>query len=313
MTMRFVPNLALSSTDYGLLYLFAWLDFMRTASPGGPGWTVPRSSDGTVGGAGDNISDYLDLGQYVSGSSESWFVLRQPDGARELLFNRTNISDQQWQLWVSETAAFTGGDAGNPPTAVDQQEIHPTINIVQAGVNVVHMGADDAAPYGWWIWANRSGNFSDHQGSMGMIPITDSIQPGDTAASAVVFFHDPTGTGWIEANLTQDNPAPTTGQCQAFKPGTTTFDTCSALILRNAVGTHFPNVTAADDNGDDIGLPVPFGRRSALADPFFKGFSDFLLWNGITRVPGETFNSLTRISVGDVNFEWDGSTVPLSS
>jgi len=311
MTMRFNPNTSLPSGDYGLRYLFAWLDFMRTASPGGPGWTVSRSSDGSTGGAGDNISDFLDLGQYAAGTSESWFVLRQPDGARELLFNRTNTFDQQWQLWVSETAAFTGGDAGNPPTAVDQKEIHTTINIVQSGANVLHMGADDAAPYGWWTWIHLSGNFSNHQGGMGMIPITDAVQPNDTLP--VVYYHTAVGEGWVQAELTFGDGVTSNSQCQAWQPNTSNFETCAALLYQNSSGQIFPNNCSADDNGEDLAIPVVFARRSSLANSFLKGVSDFIMWNGITRAPGETFDSLARVSIGDVNVEWDGVTVPLVS
>jgi len=312
MTMRFVPNTSIPSGDFGIRYLFAFLDFMRTASPTGPGWTVPRSSNGTTGGAGDNISDYLDLGQYAAGTSESWFVLRAPDGSIEFLWSRGNVLDQQWYLHVSPSAAFAGGDAGNPPTAVDRQEIHGLANIAASGTNVLHMGADDAAPYGFWTWLHLSGDFANHQGGYGFIPITAAEDPDEL--EPWVFFFDGGGTGWIAYNaLNAESGATTVARVTGYKPGTSTYAQLSGLSLNSQVGQQFPGSTEIDTDGDDLSSPILFGRRAALGGGFFKGISDFVEWNGVTRAPGETFDSLARISLGDVNVQWDGATPPASS
>jgi len=312
MTMRFIPNTSIPSTDGALIYLFAFLDFMRTASPGGPGWTVPRSSNGTIGGAGDNIAAFGDLSQYVSGVSESWFVLRQPDGAREFLWERGNAVDAQWILSVSPSASFTGGDAGNPPTAVDQQQIHGLANVSSSGANVLHMGADDAAPYGFWTWLHLSGVFSNHQGGYGLIPITAAEDPAET--EPWVFFFDGGGTGWVSASaMSAETGAVTVARSTAYQPGTSTYAQLSALSFNSQFGQQFPNSTEDDTDGADLSAPIAFGRRAALGSGFFKGITSFVEWNGVTRAPGETFDGLARISLGDVNVEWDGATTPLSS
>jgi len=313
MTMRFVPNTAYTATDSALKIVYLWLDFMRTASPGGPGWTIPRSSDGTVGGAGDNISGYLDLGNYVAGVSESWFVIRQPDGAREILYARASVSDSQWHIFVSETAAFTGGSIAARPTAVDEKEVMPVTNLVQAGQGVLHMGADDAAPYGWWFWTNASGSFTNGNGTHAMIPITHAIQPGDVGTNPCVFFCDPQQDGLIEANLYSGNQTGVYSRLSCFEPGSTNYQCVAGLIQRCLAGSNFPNYCSQDGAGKDIAIPITISRRSSYGSPFFKGITDFIMWNGVDRNEGETWEGLTRISIGDVNVEWDGLTVPLAS
>lgn len=309
MTMRFLPNLAISSTDAALKFLFEFLDFMRTASPVGPGWTISRSSDGTVGGAGDNISAYGDLTHYTAGVSESWFVLRQPDGGREFLWFRTNTTDTNWSLSYSPSGAYTGGDAGNPATAVDAVVIHGTDAILPVANQVVHVGADDAAPYGWFTYVNLSGSLSTGRGCYAMIPITDGTQAGET--DPIVFYYDGGTNGYPANILGSETVTPTNGRIGGFVPGSATWAAMPALQLNVTTSAVFPDGCAQDDNGEDVSAPVSFARRASLPAPQgFKGFTDFMQWNGTVRAPGETFETLTRVSWGAVNFPWDGVTTP---
>jgi hypothetical protein len=308
MTIR-ITETPVPVTDGTLIYLFEFLDFMRTASPTGPGWVISRSSNGTVGGAGDNITVFSDLSQYVATTSESWFVLQQPDGAREFLWFRTTPSDALWNLSYSPTAAYTGGDAGNPPTAVDAKVVHSSDTIMTSGNNALHIGADDAAPYGWYVYVNLSGNFSDPQAAMAMIPITDAVQPGDT--DAIVFYYDGGNGGYTQVLLESESTTTTVGRCAGITPGASSWDAIPALSVRAGANTVFPNGSAQNTVSEDLSAPIHFSRRAALPAPQGdKGFTDFMQWNGVTRAPGETFSSLARVSWGVVNFPWDGATTP---
>jgi len=315
MTMRFAPNVTIADagTDSVLKYLFQWLDFMRAASPTGPGWTVPRSSDGTTGGAGDNIASFSDLSQYVAATSISWFVIRQPDGGREYLFYRTTATDTQWSLLYSPGALFIGGTIAAIPTATDGEQILLTDILTLTGNKVLHAGADDAAPYGWYVFANASGDLTTEHGGMTMIPLTDGLQPGEV--DSIVFFQDGGGAGFLRAGLSTETRSDTQACTAGFTPGSAVWESVPALSVNSSGNYVFPGGASQDDNGEDVSAPIQFGRRAALVPSGIKGFSDFMQWNGAIRANGSTFERAgsgnpDRISWGDVNFEWDGVTTP---
>ena len=307
MTMRFIPTTAVPGSDQAVRYLFFWLDFMRQASPVGPGWTIPRSSNGTTGGVGDNIVINDDLGQYVAGVGESWFVLRSPDGLKEFLWNRYNTTRTNWQIHYSPGALFIGGDETGRPDATDRvffMQATPT-----GGFDgVLHMAADDTAPYAFYTYMHEAGDFTDGIGGMAWCPITDALQPSDTDPYVFVY-----GITTVEAfalsvlGLESNNSA--VARCVGIPAGQSSPRTLPCLSYRSSSSIAlFPSGAPADGNGNDLSMPVPFGVSSQLTAPFgFKGFTTFMQWNGVGRAPGETFSNRTRVSWGEVNFPWDGS------
>ncbi len=313
MTMRFIPTTSIIISDCALRYLFAWLDFMRTASPTGPGWTIPRSSDGSTGGAGDNIVDFNDLTNWSGGPvNVSWFVLQDPGGVKEYLFYRYSATDTQWGILYSPAAGFTGGTKDAYATAVDQV-VYFAGSLVQETNCTLHLGADDAAPYGWFTYMHGNGTFADQRGAMAHIPITDSAQPGDI--DPYVFAIGAANTEiFVYQTFTSNSTSPGVSRCMSIPPGQAAARTTPAWYFRDAtVGIAVPGNIPVDDNGSDLSFPIPFGVSGSLSAPTgFKGFSTFAQWNGATRAAGETFASKTRVSWGDVNLPWDGS-VPQSS
>lgn len=314
MAMQFETAVALptGASAEALRLLFAFVEFMRgtsLTSSGSPGWTVSRSSDGTTGGVGDNISAYTDLSQYNAGVSESWFVLRAPDGSKEFCWYRTTTNDLFWGCAYSPTGAFAGGDAGNRATAADEEIVHPGDLITFSSSNVFHAGADDAAPYGWWLYSHLTGALGTARAAMAFIPITNSQQPGEV--DPYVFFYDGgSGGGFTKANFTSETAPGASGGVRGFVPGST-FTTIPALGLKGVTSDVWPDNCAQDSAGADVLAPVAFGRAASLAAPQgFKGYSDFVQWNGVARTAGETFAAKTRISVGAVSFPWDGVTTP---
>ncbi len=313
MTMRFIPTTSIISSDCTLRYLFAWLDFMRTASPTGPGWTIPRSSDGTTGGAGDNIADFNDLTNWSNGPANvSWFVLQDPAGVKEYLFYRFDASDNNWGILYSPAAGFTGGDEDDYATATDQVAYFGG-GLVQPTDCTLHMGADDAAPYGWFAYMHDNGNFATQRAGMAHIPITDSVQPGDIdpyvfaigAAQTEVFIYQAFTTSAVSGGISK---------CVGIPPGQAGVRTIPAMYFRDfQTAITIPSFMPTDDNGADLSFPIPFGVAGTLSAPTgFKGFSTFCQWNGAARAAGETFASKTRVSWGDVNFPWDGSVPEVS-
>ena len=323
--MRFIPTTSIITSDSALRYLFAWLNFMRTPAGAlptdGPGWSIVRSCDGTaytddgVGGLPDNIVDFNDLTTYVAATNISWFVLRSPDAAYEYLFYRYSTLDYQWGINYSPGALFIGGDETVIPTATDAVNFCQT-SIVSPGIDcTLHMGADDASPYGFFAYMHANGNFADGRAGMARIPITDSAQPGDIEAAPHVFaVQQTTAEIFIRSGMSVNADSNTTSRCVSIPPGQAAARTTPAWYFRDANDDIVcPNDVPVDDNGADVGFPIPFGVNSSLSAPTgFKGFSTFCQWNGMARAAGETFATKTRVSWGDVNFPWDGS-VPVDS
>jgi len=168
------------------------------------------------------------------------------------------------------------------------------------------MGADDAAPFEWFAWVHRTLDFNDEEGAYGMFEIDSAQQPGE--ADALVFFWGGDNEGWRESFLDNETSGSTTSRCIAFNPVTGVYTGIGSMAPE-----HLPNNMGPDANGADQSFPILFGRSIQATSGGFKGITDFIQWNGVARAPGETFNSLTRVSLGDVNVPWDGATVPLSS
>lgn len=303
-------NAIASGANSTLDFLILWLDFMR----GDPGWTISRSSDGTTGGAGDNIVVASDLSQYVDGVSVSWFVLRSPDGLREIELYRRTSDDDRWDARYSSVAGFVDGDEGNRAQA-PSEPVTWQGDILFGGDMTAHFTADDAAPYGWAWYCNAAGVAATARGSMGFIPITSGTQPGENDPYVTYFGGN---QGWIHGNNNMSTEVfaflvPNTSGTEGGP--STAHDRIPALILavRNGGIAMFPNNCPVNDDNEDVSCAIPFGKRSSRANTVgFKGFSSFAQWNGVTRAPLETFAGETRISFGEVNFPWDGATTPTS-
>lgn len=312
MTMRFIPTTAIAGTNSALRSIFAWFDFMRQTSPTGPGWTVPRSSDGTTvvtDGSGSNITAFGDLSQWIAATSISWFVLRSPDGANEYLWSRFSAADTGWQVRRSPGALFIGGDITVVPTAVDTEFFHQNV-VQQNATGTLHMGADDEAPYGFFVWVHASGNFATIRAAWAHIPVSST--PAGDVDPYVHFFADQNfGGEYNVVSLHDENNAADRSRCAAIIPGGDA-QPCPANTYSNSGGVMIPDKIPVDTAGNDLSFPILFGRSNDEATPGYKGVSTFMQWNGFLRAGGETFAGRTRISVGAVNFPWDGS-VPAAS
>jgi hypothetical protein len=103
--------------DTGAKVIFRLKEVLKHA-----GWTVPSSSDGsTYLSDGDKITHH---GSGAAGmdNNSAWFRIRDPEGRRELLFQRSTNS-YTWLLQYSALDRFVGGspDATTIPTATDMK------------------------------------------------------------------------------------------------------------------------------------------------------------------------------------------------
>lgn len=312
--MRFVPKAIVSASDSSPRMVYALLDFMRTASPAGPGWTVPASSNGSTvdtGGAGANITSYADLNQWSSGPlNVSWFVLESPDGLKQLMFSRYGTSNQDWYVLYSPGANFgdlTVGTIHVWPDSNDRGNL--SAGRIESGGGVLHIGADDEAPYGWWLYEHASGNFATSRGCLAWIPVV-STQAGDTDPYAFFGANINTGGAYTAVYLDDENNSWATTCVIGMLNGV--FTNCPAITYESNNGLFIPNGCRVDEGGSDLSFPVPFGLSTRFANAAFKGISTFMQWNGANRAAGETFASKTRVSWGDVNFPWNGTTPEIS-
>jgi len=322
MTLQFSVNNSISlSGDVSVReYLFQWKEFMVAN-----GWTVPQSSNGTTGGStggtgsggvGDHIIDRDDLNQHNPGVSESWFVLRSPDG-REMKWNRYNSSGNVWYMSYSPSDGFpfsgaAGYPVGNQPdNPADNVEVIGATRDLCTGGNIqVHMCCDDEAPYSFYSWVHNAGNFNTGRHFLAMVPITTE-QPGDT--DPVVFVVTGNNETVTYANLDDEIAVSIASRTVGYMPNQGVYVGMALGGIETQRGVCFPSGISQDDNGADPSIPLLPVRNASQGNGGFKGFSTFMQNNGVARAGGETFASRTRISVGDYNMPWDGATQPVAS
>jgi len=329
MTMRFVPTTRITDATNALIkIIYAWLDFMRTASPSGPGWSVVRSSNGTnytddgVGGLPDNIASWDDLNVYATG--RSWFVLRSPDLGggtyKELLWYRLNTTNYDWACRTTRPSyTYSGGNAFDIPTATTSSLLFQMDSGI--GVNatcILHMGADDAAPFGFWIWAHNVGVFGTPHCSFALLPITAGVQPNDDDPY-VFLMAEGSGTPFARDNLcTETNSVYTVGSSGRLGSNNT-IRTIPGMYYRNVSNIIAPSSGGAyglpaNEADAFLGFPIPFGVAAASTAPTgFKGWTDFALWNSdATYIDGKTYDSGNWIAWSSLLLPWDGSLPEVS-
>ena len=320
MTIRTLANQTIpsapSSATSASYAMWAWMNFMRQPSPVGPGWTVPRSSNGSVGGAGDNISTSATTGAqqlnvYSGSSARGWFVLRSPDGAKEWMVAKESTAGQ-YRYHYSRSASFTGGDEWAYPTAVDANYWHANVPSNSSWQGVLHCAADDASPYGFWLHANNAG-VSLNTCTWGLMwaPMDLVTMPSD-ADPYWCYSDSYSNYGFTRAYI--GNESQSYQANSAIKPGSTAgLYAVTAHYYRNDNNYFIPADAELTDLSQDVGLPVLVGRRAALGTGFVKGMTSFALWKGRPRGYGEMLSSRSRVVIGDMLLPWDGSSAFLLS
>ena len=321
MAFRFKKNLLSTGTDGTIIYEFK--EFMKSASPNGPGWTVKLSSNGTTFGAGDNITS-----KSVLTTTNTWFVLRDPANKRELMFQHTG-SGYLYLIRYSASVGFSGGSATVAPTATDQKIILSNsggtggsafLPIITTNTVVTQFGADDSDGYSFFMGEY----YLDHglsSGSYGCLFMDDLVAGSYSEVNdldPVVFSILSFNTGNI-CNVTESN---TTARCIAwFNKGTVSegFGICPGRTYGNANYTNnrIPGRSPQNiANKSTYLLPIPYMKLN-----YFKGLGKNFKWNPLS-IGGSTYDKISSgcrfydksssqdvLLLGDVAFPWDGSNV----
>jgi len=173
-------------------FLYEFKEFMKLSSPNGPGWNVKLSSNGSVFGVGDNISSSQQM--LVS---NAWFVLQDPSGNREFLFQHTS-SGVNFIIKYSASVGFLGGGASTLPTASDQKIIFSNSAgtsgdvWIKTGSDMFNtiIGADDSDGYSFFMLNYNSFGSSFSSGLFMDEMLTGSYSVSDTDPVIIGVFFD---------------------------------------------------------------------------------------------------------------------------
>lgn len=336
------PSINLAITSIGEI-LFYFKQTLKRA-----GWTVLRSSDGTTYSSNSDIITHAGSGAGGTENSIIWYVLKHPTSSRQLQVFRTVTnynggSTPSVGLFYSYSAGFTGGSpsATSRSTATDEKgalgnngdiALAPVqIALVTSSNMRLHVVADNAAPYGWYMfWHDLGVSGSSPLG----IWMMDPMLPGTYSSSDLdpYVFHC-TGKSWrnpsgsyfdLQAGGT---PAVWSGGMGVegshsvtprgwYKKGASneSWVYYPAMAYTSAGGISIPGSTVINPyNGYDATFPIVYGRRTAWAAQIgVKGISSLAQWSGVARNVGDTLsiggpNARDRIICGNLALPWNGS------
>jgi len=294
----------------GPSFIYEIVDFLRTNSS----WTVAGSGDGV--GPGQGMGTDAIVNQAALETSTSWVVLEDPDATVQLLFARVGGGDLQWNVTINPDADYSAGDYQTTPTNAGGNALQVcSTNLIDSGSSRIHILCENGvttANAGWAVYMHANGDFSNADGSLAVIPLTNG-PAGDTHPFLFLVGIGASQAFTIASGLISSSTAVNDSGCRGVVPGASNVSTYPALQYSWGGGILSPNNAGVDTVGKDLLFPIAFGRYTGLADPGFKGSGDFMRFNGVTRTSCSTLEGLTRVTFGDVNFPWDGVSTPTNS
>jgi hypothetical protein len=319
MTFRFKEN-TVNSNGYTHFYLYEFKEFMKLASPVGPGWTVVSSSNGTTYGVGDNFTS-------PSVTGIIWFVLQSPTGNKQIMIYAN--ANSYYKIKYSYSAGFTGGTATVPPTATDEgiilsNKTDTTGNNYWFTNNkgiIMQIGADDSNNYSFFmVFYNqdyKSGISS--KGCLYMDELDTSIYNDLSEIDPVVFYvgiyND---NSCLYNSINNSSIVYNESRCSSwcFKGSTKeSFTTTSGLYHKNSVyggDVIVPRKTPHNLNGDIYLIPIIYSSVSFCLKGVGKNFK-FISnkaeydYSGVYCLKQN--NNCDSLVVGDIVFPWSGNFI----
>lgn len=119
MSLRTNRNLGPHTT--GPESIFELKQWLTTGHGGTKFWTVTMSGDGlsAYSGTGDVIT-HSGTGANGLNNANAWFVLKDPDSNREIIFHRAT-NHYTWNFFYLRGASFSGGAAATPATHANKK------------------------------------------------------------------------------------------------------------------------------------------------------------------------------------------------
>jgi len=284
------------------------------------GWVVRASGDGLS--AYSSTTDVItqpSSGANGMNNSQAWFRIADPANVREFLLRRGSSGDQYWSFYFSRTSKFTtGGSAAVRATAADEVNqfgVNTTGSVfftILGGLYRWKVGADNAAPYGFWSASVLNG---------GGLPQACFVYEHFTAAEPtdahplMTMLATTQAAGQVFGNVhmvalsVADRTVmyswyPSTGASGGWYVRAMTYG-----YNTSGIPGGFPNNLISLK--DEV-LPIPYGIINGGTIPAYKGVGYIMKWNGTARQTGDTMSisgSRDRIVMADVNLPWDG-TIP---
>jgi hypothetical protein len=282
-----------------------WLRFLRDSA----GWTIPLSGVNGSGPTGDN------LGSGYMTTTTDWVCMESPDTNRQFLFQRGS-QPYYGNIWYSPGANFTGGSPTVRATASDEVIVNDSGAMFaydpSEGGQVTYF-ADDTAPYGFYAlgWTT---NWSKLYVGVIFDPLT-----GVNVSDLDPYI-------WLIQAAGTDPPNFTDTGVGNESSSTGGVDRCVGTLSNGAYTGTIPGVRMRCDveiipyqgprnlldNDKYITWPIPYARRTGLANPGYKGIGTIARWSGWTVAPyGTTIGGRTFIIFGAIAVPWNG-TQPLS-
>jgi len=326
MTLRFSSNVASTSC---VDIIFKFKEFMKTASPLGPGWTVEMSGQGTTGtysGSGDVLtSTSVFFDKY-------WFVLKAPTGNREILIQgESSGSFVNLYIMYSKSAGFTGGDVIVRATATDEVcafgRYDNTVWGLYRGAAFfstsyfpvyIHMWGDDSNEHSFGLYCRKQGITTSTGCNNGLFIMDKCLNTNAIDIDNVAFIGFKGGDAVTEANLNKTYNITDTSGIRTFlssRNNQNVFEIICPLGLYPSSGARFCPLGMGTDvvTSKDYTFPIILSNcgRNEVLNPYYKGFFENIMWQGANRTKTSTLTINTTndyLVVDEVVIPWDGST-----
>lgn len=283
------------------------------------GWIKVEDSDGTTYSVSGSQVTGGNSGANGLANQYAYVRLRGPDGNRELVIQRTFTTNIYWRIKYSYLAGFTT-TAGTPdtvvPAASDEYLMFGSGTDASPGNNILL--PTDGTYTQFIVVDNVTGAFAflclfAGTGAVTSCVIMDVLTANtypNTDVDPVVFYlGNNTGTDW---SLNPAINSESIGPLSILKRGMVgeNLVRVPALIYTLPSGTAIPNGLGTNPyTTNDLEFPIIYARYSGLSNPHgYKGVSSLMKFTGVSRSPGDTYNTKARVVFGDLTFPFDGSS-----
>jgi hypothetical protein len=279
------------------------------------GWTITGSGTGASAGG----SDLITTAAIMNGSlgSQPYFNIQIPGGTLQFNFQRCT-NDHTWRMKLSPTGFPTPVNVtNNSITTFNADEVLlygggsnavPTgSDFASTNISRTQMGADNAAPYAWYLFSHASGGSTRYVGMLyeplksGTYPVAD-IAPWIFGLSANV-------NSWNFTHFQGTSLPPAVPNCWAYM--STTLSAANFIPVQVDTGSFLTSGTAGTNpfNGNDDAYDMLWVRSTAA--PYgIKGIGNMMKWMVLARSLGSTLSLVTpkdRYCIGNISLPWDGS------
>jgi len=301
------------------------------------GWTVVADADGTTySGTGVQIT-HAGSGANGMNNSRAWFHIRGPATMvprREFCFQRGASGVAYWWIKVSAEDGYdVAGDANDMPTqsAADGDSQNVTMMAAGGTTNggfifdgpgsapnygefVYHIGADDAAPFGWYVIAKSCGTYpSNDGGTIVFEPMVPGSYPDEEPDPAIYLSGSTTSMFQYGGGL---GPAGTNtnGWYAKNTAGEAWVNLVPHVYYNSGYGQMVPIQAGTNGNTGQVNdFPIAWGRGSGAGTGVgWKGFGSQMRWLACPKEEGEPLirNGVAdRICFGDVTLPWPAGVV----